>query len=64
MPGVTQTYTHCGCRDQNLRLNFVLNTEAHFNCAEAILPSLVVQRGKWKRVSSEKRILESHPRNL
>ena len=29
LPGVTQTYSQCGYRDQNPRSAFVLNTEAH-----------------------------------
>lgn len=30
--GVTQTHSHCGCRDQDPRSNYVLNVAAYVNC--------------------------------
>lgn len=52
--GVTQTYSHCGYRDQNPRSNFVLSTVVHVNWYAVVLLSTTRQREGQDRVNLEK----------
>lgn len=57
--GATQTYSHCGYRDQNPRSDFVLDAGMHAKCEGDILKSTVVPREEQDGVSREE-CLERH----
>jgi hypothetical protein len=57
-PGVTQTNSHCGHRDQKPNSDFVLNRATHYNCEEVILISTKSFREEKKRINLEEHFRE------